>query len=1304
VDRLMRAVCCLVAGLACLTGLAPAQSAEVRPVLITQTVDESHLITLGGNTRPEAKFRYDRGPVPDDLPMEHLLLLLKRSPEQERDLESLIDALHDPSSPAFHQWLTASDFGERFGVAQQDRDTIKNWLESHGFKVNVDYTNGLFIDFSGTAGQIREAFHTEIHNLEVRGVQHIANMSDPQIPAALAPAIVGVVSLHDFQPQARSQPRANYTVSENGSENYLVAPGDLATIYNLNPLFSAGISGQGRTILLVEDTDVYSLADWTSFRSTFGLASYTAGSITQVHPQPGDGSNNCSDPGVNGGDREAIVDAEYASAAAPSAAIMLASCKSTQTFGGLIALQNILNTYTPPPAVVSMSYGMCEANNGASSNAAFNSTFQQAVAQGVSVFVSTGDNGGAFCDRYDEDALFGIGITGWGSSPYNVAVGGTDFGDTFAGTNGTYWKSNNSSTYESARSYIPEIPWNNSCASSLLAEFYGLDQTYGSNGFCNSALGQADYLDTVGGGGGPSGCATGTPSTAGIVSGTCAGWPKPSYQSLLGNPRDGVRDIPDVSLFAANGLWGHDYPYCYSGPGGVDCTETPVNWPQAGGTSFAAPIMAGIQSLINDHANARQGNPNYVYYRLAATEYGTKGDSACNSTLGNKVSSSCIFYDVTQGDNDVDCIGTLGLGLNDCFLPSGVNGVLSTSDSAYQPAFPATTGWDFATGIGTPNAYNLVVNWPTSSPDFTLSVNASTLTVTQGSEGTSTITISATGGFDGNVSFSASGLPSGVTAAFSPNPAFASSTLTLTASASAATGTVAVQITGTSGNLKNVTTLSLTVNAPPPDFTLSTSPSTLAIANGGASGNSTVTVNPLYGFSGKVTLAISGLPQGVTAAFNPNPATSSSALSFAASSKATTGTVTVTITGTSGSLTHTTTMQLTVTQAPNFNLSASPSSLTFMQGSQGTSTISVSPLNNFNGSVTFSASGLPSGVTAAFSPDSATASSTLTLTASQIAATGNATVTITGISGSLTQTAIIQLTVKPGPNFALSASPSSLAVLQEGQAKSTITITPVNGFSANVTLAASGLPQGVTAAFSPNPGTSTSALTLAASATATTGTATVTITGTSGSLVQTATIQLSVNPGLTLSPSPNTLTLVQGFSGTSTILIAPQPGPVNLAVSGLPDGVTAKFSPNPATSSSTLTLTASSTATKGTVTVTITGTSGALVATTTLTLTVKGLGTFTLSAAPSPVTLTPGSSATTTITIVPADGFDQKVTLSVAGLPSGVTASFSTNPTTSTSTLTLKVSSSTPTGFSTMTLVGTYANLSSELGVGLRVQ
>src|SRR5208282_4433211 len=636
---------CLLAVLASLLLLVGpmAQAQNGRPVLITQNVDDSKLVTLAGNTRPEANKQNDRGSVADGLSMEHMMLQLKRSPQQERALLQFIEKLQDRSSPNFHQWLTAKEYGERFGLATQDLDVITRWLESYGFKVNVVYENRTLIDFSGTAGQVQAAFHTEIHQLDVKGVKHIANMSDPRIPAALAPAIVGVVSLHDFRPHTNYKPRPNYTfASDNCGEGtcYAVVPGDLAMIYNLNPLFTAGISGQGQTIVVIEDTDVYNTADWTTFRTTFGLSTYTDGSFTQIHPAPPSGPNNCTDPGVNGDENEAIIDAEYASAAAPSAAIELASCSGGDTgatFGGLIAIQNLLNETSSPPAIMSISYGECEVGNGASANAAYSGAYQQAVTEGVSVFVSAGDEGAASCDVPPSQAPFsathGIGVSGFASTPYNVAVGGTDFGDTYADTNSSYWSATNSSTYESALSYVPEIPWNDSCASLLGTLFEGYTEPYGSGGFCNSEIGEEFFLTTTAGSGGPSGCATGAPSVAGVVSGTCAGWPKPSWQLLLGNPSDGVRDLPDVSLFASNGIWNHFYLFCDSDPADEGtCSLPPSGWLAAGGTSFASPIMAGIQALVNQKVGGSQGNPNPLYYSLAAAEYGESGDSSCNST------------------------------------------------------------------------------------------------------------------------------------------------------------------------------------------------------------------------------------------------------------------------------------------------------------------------------------------------------------------------------------------------------------------------------------------------------------------------------------------------------------------------------------------------------------------------------------------------------------------------------------------------------------------------------------------------
>ncbi|MGB8013356.1 MAG: protease pro-enzyme activation domain-containing protein [Terriglobales bacterium] len=1075
-----------------------ARAGNGRPVLITQNVDESKLVALAGNTRPEANPKYDRGRVADGFPMEHMMLQLKRSPEQERELRKLIEDLTDSSSPNFHQWLSAKEFGERFGLAQPDLDTITHWLESHGLKVNVVYENGVLIDFSGTAGQVRTAFHTDIHQLNVKGEKHIANMSDPKIPAALVPAVEGVVSLHDFRPHTQYKARANYTA---GNGDYLVAPADLATIYNLNPLFSQGISGQGQTIALIEDSDIYAVSDWTTFRSAFALSQYTNGSLTQIHPLPASGPNNCTDPGVQDAVGEATLDVEWASAAAPSAAIELVSCVDTATtFGGLIAMQNLFAS-SAPPAVVSISYGECEAVNGAASNAAYAAAYQQAVAEGVSVFVAAGDESASSCAYSQGYSTYGIGVSGFASSPYNVAVGGTDFGDTYAGTNSTYWSATNSSTYESALSYIPEIPWEDSCGSLLIAQYEGYSQTYGSSGFCNSSAGSG-FENVAGGSGGPSGCATGTPSVSGVVGGTCAGNTKPAWQSLVGNPNDGVRDLPDVSLFAANGVWGHYYPFCIDSSNG-GCVGAPDDdtWSGAGGTSFASPIMAGFQALVNQKSGERQGNPNPVYYSLAAKEYGAGGDSSCNSTLGNAVSGSCIFYDVTLGDINIPCIGP------NCYQPSGGLGVLSTSTNGCDPtnaadgdcgAYIATTGWDFATGIGSVNVTNLVNGWPTSAPNFIALSSPNSLLVNPGGSATSTITITPVNGFSGSVTLSASGLPTGVTAAFSANPVTSTSTLTLTATAKAAKGTATVTITGTSGNLMNTIPISLTVASP----SLSASPSTVTL-DPGSSVTSAITIV----FSGNVTLAASGLPAGVTAAFSPNPATSSSVLTLTAASTTKLGNATVTITGTSGNLRATTKIKVT---PGNFALWATPADLTLIRGNSGASTIAIHPENGFDGNVTLSASKLPAGVTASISPNPATSSSTLTLNVSDSAAIGPATITITGTSGSLVRTATIKLTTLL-PNFTLSVLPNALIITPGTSGTTTVTITPTNTFDQNVTLSASGMPDGVTASFSPNPATSSSMLTVAvnSSAKAVVG-KTMIITGTSGSLSHTTTVSLTV--------------------------------------------------------------------------------------------------------------------------------------------------------------------------------------------------
>jgi subtilase family serine protease len=699
---------------------SPLAAPSRRQPLIRERIDETVLHTLPGNTRPEANRQNDRGAVDDSLPLEHMLLQLQRSSQQEDAVRGLIDDLHNAGSSKFHRWLTAEEFGRNYAPAQEDVDQITAWLKSHGFAVNVVYPSGMVLDFSGTAGQVRRAFHTPIHYYATNGRRHIANAADPQIPAAFAPVVAGVVSMHDFEPHSMRTPHRDYTYTVGGSPYQALVPADLATIYDLTPLFNSGYTGKGQTIAVIEDADLYSQQDWYTFRSTFGLAVYSSGTLSNLHPAPASGSNNCGAPGLGGGDDgEATLDAEWASAAAPGANIVVAACADTYTtFGGMIAMQNLING-PYPPSVISISYGECEAENGASSNAAFSALYQQAVAEGVSVFVSAGDEGAASCDANLNSATHGIGISAFASTPYNVAVGGTDFSDTFSGTNDTYWSSNNTSAFGSALSYIPETPWNDSCAGGLLVNLLGYPAAFGADSFCATRDAKEEgYRTVAAGSGGPSGCASGSPYNFGVVGGTCKGYPKPSWQSgVFGIPNDGVRDIPDVSLFAANGLWGHYYVFCWSdtGNGGAPCLGAPSNWAGAGGTSFSSPILAGIQALVNQKQGSAQGNPNYVYYKLAAHDYGPQGSSACDSSNGPSSAKSCIFHDVTLGDIAVNCAGAANcygyFGTQPEHVLGAPDGALSISNTSFTAAFASATGWDFATGIGTVDAYNLVMNW-----------------------------------------------------------------------------------------------------------------------------------------------------------------------------------------------------------------------------------------------------------------------------------------------------------------------------------------------------------------------------------------------------------------------------------------------------------------------------------------------------------------------------------------------------------------------------------------------------------------
>jgi hypothetical protein len=686
--------------------------------LITQPVDGARLTVLNGNTHPLARPEFDQGTAPASLPMQRMLLVLKRSPEQESALRTLLDSQQDKASPNYHRWLSPEQFGKQFGPADSDVKTVTAWLESCGFQVAALSKGRTTIEFSGSASQVQQAFHTAIHKYAVNGEEHWANASDPSIPAALAPVVKGVLSLHNFPRRSystvlgtpmRAKPRQTaplpwFTYTQQQTTYYGLGPTDFATIYNVLPLWNAGIDGTGQTIAIVGETNIH-VTDVENFRSLFGLPANDPQVIL-----------NGPDPGIDGDETEALLDVSWSGAVAKNATIDLVVSASTETSLGvdLSALYIVDNNVAP---VMSESYGECEATLGNAGNAFYNALWQQAAAQGITVVISAGDGGSAGCDDFDTEsaAADGLAVSGFASTPYNVALGGTDFNQTPA-TAPNYWNATNDlTTGASAKSYIPETTWNDSCAG------LGIGQ-------CAE---NSNFLDIISGSGGPSSC-----SSIDYNTGACSGYSKPSWQTGTGVPSDGVRDLPDVSLFASNGFNGSFYIVCEADAGFFGTQETcslaTDTFVGVGGTSASAPTFAGIMALVNQKmatqgSSPRQGNANYVLYKLAA-----QNGASCNSSSVALTENSCIFYDITQGNNSVPCNpNTPNCGP----VPSGGGyGILVDPNNPGSPAWITTTGYDMATGLGSVNADNLVNQWSSVSftPSTTTLTNLSPTSITHG--------------------------------------------------------------------------------------------------------------------------------------------------------------------------------------------------------------------------------------------------------------------------------------------------------------------------------------------------------------------------------------------------------------------------------------------------------------------------------------------------------------------------------------------------------------------------------------------
>jgi hypothetical protein len=1088
-------------------GVAPA-------VRIVSRIDESQLVTLRGNTHPFANAAHDQGKVADTLPMTDLILVLSRDPAQQAAFDAYVTSEYDQNSPNYHQWLTPDQIGEQFGPSQTDILTITNWLTGHGFTVSQITRDRMSIRFNGTATQVESTFHTEIHNLTVKGQAHIGNMSDPQIPASLATVVIGVKALHNFFPKpmhrmgqvvqrdaqsgkwARQAPvgalsstglgsakpfstagakstlplpsevansrsaAPQFGVNVEGATPYLVedvGPWDFATIYNITPLWTAGIDGTGQTIAIagtsaidIGETNVTGsngYNDVNTFRTFFNLPtgnSWNTPILVNGSPNGEQALQVCtltsSTAPCNIDDLlENSLDVEWSASIAKNAQIVLVSTYPNSPSDDNLydsesyIVDNVGNSGSPLYGVhvMNVSYGECELGMGTAGNVQYYDLWQTAAAEGLAVIVAAGDSGSASCDDGYDYAEGGLTVSGLASTPWNTAVGGTDFNwcapqnffnsPTTECTASPYWNTTNNSTNQStAIGYVPEVPWNDSCANPLaltweqdmLTEIYtgytASDISTPEQGcnFIYDAIyegGNLSYyyqygtylLDVVGGSGGASNCVSNTSTST--TTGTCTttsgagstgpttnpdnpsinqasvatynnGWPKPSWQTgVTGIPNDGVRDLPDVSFFAADGyLSSSAYLICVSQDSSAYGTNQACSYSsnqepvaqEVGGTSVATPAMAGIVALINQKTGAAQGSPNAQLYALAAKQTYSSTCSAENATT----SDGCYFNDIDKYTNAQPCAA----GSTNCTATQSTLG--SADVIGILTGYTAGTGFDLATGLGSMNIANVVNAWTKATPGSTVptvtvtpnptSINSSnslsvTVTVAGGTGSvppTGSVTLTASGSTytatdtlnNGSYTFTipANSLPGNTTGESDTLTASYAGDVTYAAK----TGTGMVTVTTSSTSL-----LTPTIAVSPASSTLNSSASlnvTVSVTGSGVIPTGTITLS-----------ASSGSYTATTETIGTAPCTSNTNCVFTipANSLGSGGvTLTAKYSGDSNYNAGQNTGSVTVTES-TFSLSSTPiavSPTTVAPGSSAKATVTITPVAGYTGTVT----------------------------------------------------------------------------------------------------------------------------------------------------------------------------------------------------------------------------------------------------------------------------------------------------------------------------------------------------------------
>jgi len=695
-----------------LAGYVAPLAAQQPQARISREINTSERATLRGSHLPMARPEYEAGRVASDARLEGISVVFRRSAAQEADLQGLIAAQHDPRSPLYQRWLTPEEFAMRFGMADADIAVVGGWLELQGFTVESVSRSKNQIMFSGSARQVETTFSTELHYYNVSGERHFAPSGELTIPAALSPVLEAVMNLSTFRPHPRviqkgPLPGVQSHFTSGQSKNHFLAPKDVATIYNINPAYSSGLDGSGQAIAVVGQSAVLT-TDIANFQTAAGFAT-KAPDLVLV---PGTGASTR----VSGDEAESDLDLEYSSTIAHGATIHFIYTGNNVNSNVWNSLIYAVQQKIAP--IISISYGLCEPLLTQGQYNSLNGFLAQAVSQGQTVVAASGDGGSSDCAGFKgatiaQQQLLSVDFPA--SSQYVTGIGGTEFSaDDVASTNTTYWSSSSGGdVLSSALSYIPEMAWNDSSASGGISASGGGVSTFSQ---------------------------------------------RPSWQSgVSGIPTGTFRLVPDISLDASPVNAG--YLYC-SSDASTKVTGSCANGFRdsnnafltvAGGTSFGAPIFAGMMALINQKANSSQGLANVKLYGLAM----------------NSGTYASVFHDVIRGTNNCSSAGATAC----------------PSSSAASANYAATAGFDQATGLGSFDFANLLSAWSGSSPgakNFTIA--ATNTAVSAGNTGTSTITITPQNGYTGTVQWAVTSSASATTVCFSIENASISGSVPVTVS------------------------------------------------------------------------------------------------------------------------------------------------------------------------------------------------------------------------------------------------------------------------------------------------------------------------------------------------------------------------------------------------------------------------------------------------------------------------------------------------------------------------------------------